>query len=495
MTAVTETPELGGVDPEYVSVEVYLAGQDGVRLSPGTEMSLDENGTWSMDLEPNADISPSNTVWARRLRGYDVSPTPQYAIVPESATPVVWDTIVVGAPGDENTPSALAAAIERITTTEGQVTAIEAEAITTKARVKAMEDTFAVAPVPQWRQVPVFIYGHSLAATAGWHTTGSHWSDRLAAHSGALSITNRAVGGSTMESTTTLLGGASAARWNPGTTKSLMIMMNVINSALNFAAPEEIRWASLKRSATLALVQAITTGYDWTATVHGFSAGWTFQSIADGRPSTTYPTGSQVYTNIAGSYGVVTVPASTVNRQMWIETIAQPAGQNPPIIVKKNGVTVFEGIIPTTAKSTYSRIMIPIGAVNTGDLIRFERAVGGGTTYFFYNGAYIEHGRNHCSMVADLEDVPSTMYPAFQNPEIILAGNAVVKEAVAEMNALVPDAASVIDLAGDESHTGLPMMWTGDTLHQNDFGQAWYAARLSQKGRLWTPWTARLHTI
>lgn len=101
MTIVTETPDIGNVDPQYVAVEVYLAGEDGERLSPGTEIELDEeDGSWTMELEPNASIVPAGTVYARRLRGYGISGTPTYAIVPDEAGPVDWTTILTDASDD-----------------------------------------------------------------------------------------------------------------------------------------------------------------------------------------------------------------------------------------------------------------------------------------------------------------------------------------------------------------------------------------------------------
>lgn len=123
MTVVTETPSLGTVDPEYVAVEIYLAGQDGIRMvQPAVQISsgdtivasieveLDEDdGSWSEEIIPNTDISPAGTRWARRLRGFDVSPIPVFFNVPDSPTPVAFNTIITGAPGDITDDEALVA--------------------------------------------------------------------------------------------------------------------------------------------------------------------------------------------------------------------------------------------------------------------------------------------------------------------------------------------------------------------------------------------------
>ena len=113
MTVVTETPNLGSVDPEYVAVEIFLAGEGGVRytgpavqISTGDtvmaaqEMELDEDdGHWTATLVPNSDISPAGTKWARRLRGYGISPSPIFFDVPNVGGTVSLPDIIEGAPG------------------------------------------------------------------------------------------------------------------------------------------------------------------------------------------------------------------------------------------------------------------------------------------------------------------------------------------------------------------------------------------------------------
>lgn len=114
MTVVTEQPNLGSVDPAYVAVEIFLAGEGGVRymgsavqistnesIVASQEMSLDpEDGSWTATLVPNNDISPAGTRWARRLRGYGVSPVPTYANVPDSLGTVNWNSLL-GSPPDD----------------------------------------------------------------------------------------------------------------------------------------------------------------------------------------------------------------------------------------------------------------------------------------------------------------------------------------------------------------------------------------------------------
>lgn len=359
--------------------------------------------------------------------------------------------------------------------------------------------------VPQWRGLPVFVYGHSLAATAGWHTVGADWPSRLAAGSGAASVTNRAVGGSQMEGTLLTYTGATASRWAPGTTKSVALHMNVTNSALsaNVGHVEANSLESIKHAARSIIVATIGTLYDFTdATVFGFAGGtWGDIGSANGHPSTTYPAGAMRWTLTAGAYAAFLVPAGITNKQFWFETITvTPERSNPLLEIRKvdrfTGPLLYSGrpvVVDGAPPAGYTKYMVPCGPVSTGDTI-FIRALDYPQPFYLL-GAYLDNGRNHCTMVLDRIDMPSVTFPAFQQPDRIASHNAKVQEAVDEMNVLVPDSASTIDLNIHDDFDWDLMTWTGDGVHPNDRGQAWYAARITQFAQENTPWTSRLHTI
>lgn len=122
-TTVTEDLDLpSGASPRGITVTVFLAGEGGKPLPAGYATVAGKtfvgqhqfnpalDGSWSLTLQPNADISPSGTVWGVKLSGpgsSGVSTTPRFGLVPGSG-PVTFESILTDPPG-ALTPSALAA--------------------------------------------------------------------------------------------------------------------------------------------------------------------------------------------------------------------------------------------------------------------------------------------------------------------------------------------------------------------------------------------------
>lgn len=110
MTTVTEDLDLpGGVEPTNVVVTVYLAGEGGAALPEAFNQSTGKtivgrhklnpaaDGTWSLELDPNGDLIPEGTVWARTVSVAQPGGSP-LATVPASG-PVRWDEILADPPG------------------------------------------------------------------------------------------------------------------------------------------------------------------------------------------------------------------------------------------------------------------------------------------------------------------------------------------------------------------------------------------------------------
>lgn len=353
--------------------------------------------------------------------------------------------------------------------------------------------------VPQLRSLPVIVYGHSLTVSpAPWHTTGSHWTDRLLASGGPASVTRRGVGGSHLEQTCNLLGGAGGQRWNPGTTKTLALIQGVVNSAGTKWGTDQQSLDSIGNAAYHLAACVISDVYDfanagWSYS-NGSGAGWFVQGFADGRASLLYLFGAATYTANDPAWASFVVPAGVSNRHMWIEHLAFAVGGTEATVqVLKNGVEVFQGSWASTdlAPGGYSRHALPVGPIDAGDVIRIEKIGPAGQLWLL--GALIENGRNHAVLVGDPDahdSIPGdpAVTAKFQ------AHNAAVGSAVEDINALVPNAASFLDLGPSLDHVPA-MLWSGDSAHPNDEGQAWFAVQYAQGLRDLLPWTTRLHTL
>lgn len=348
--------------------------------------------------------------------------------------------------------------------------------------------------VPQLRSIPVVVYGHSLSVSpAPWHSTGAHWSDRLAAYSGPSSVTRRGVGGSHLEQTCNLLGGAGGSRWNPGSVKTLAIIQGVVNSAGTKWGTDQQSQDSIRLAAYHLAACVVSDAYDFTA--WSFSLGWTAQGFAEGRPSTTYPGGAVKYTGTNGGWATFTVPAGISNRYLWVEHLAFAGTLNANFRVLKNGVEVYQSFDTEAAvdlaPGTWTRRAFPVGAVSSGDVVQVEKLGDASTGHLWLLGALVENGRNHTLLVGD----PDAHDSLGVTPEIVArfqAHNAAVGQAAVDITALVPHAASFLDLGPSLDHTP-SMLWT-DGAHPNDEGQAWFFAQYDQ-GLRELPWTNRLHTL
>lgn len=110
MTTVTEDLDLpSGVDPTGVVVTVYLAGEGGQPLPEAYDATTGKtivgqhrlapasDGTWSLDLAPNADLAPAGTVWCRTVSIAQPGGSP-LATVPTTGGPYRWDEILADPP-------------------------------------------------------------------------------------------------------------------------------------------------------------------------------------------------------------------------------------------------------------------------------------------------------------------------------------------------------------------------------------------------------------
>lgn len=132
MTARTVLEDLdlpSGVSPTQITVEVYLAGVDGALVREAYISASNKtvvgkyqfapaaDGTWTLDLEPNANINPAGTVYARKVYSNGsgpVTPSTVYFTVPDTSGSHVLEDILDDPPGTLAS-SALAAHIADVT--------------------------------------------------------------------------------------------------------------------------------------------------------------------------------------------------------------------------------------------------------------------------------------------------------------------------------------------------------------------------------------------
>lgn len=120
MTTITEDLELGdGSDATGVTVVYQLVGENGLPIREayfnnttvvGTVTPTVTLGAYSVDLTPNASITPSGTVWKRTATIEGSGSTAEYIVVPASGGPYVFATRLTDPPAAIES-SALAAHI------------------------------------------------------------------------------------------------------------------------------------------------------------------------------------------------------------------------------------------------------------------------------------------------------------------------------------------------------------------------------------------------
>lgn len=117
MTVIEENIDApGGTDPTNALITIKLKGvRPGVGYTDapasivgGLEITPDEDGEWTADLVPNADITPAGTVYQILLQlGGSGNPTRRYISVPDSGGPYTVEELLVDPP-ESPTPAALA---------------------------------------------------------------------------------------------------------------------------------------------------------------------------------------------------------------------------------------------------------------------------------------------------------------------------------------------------------------------------------------------------
>jgi hypothetical protein len=336
--------------------------------------------------------------------------------------------------------------------------------------------------IAQLEGVPVTVYGDSWSAPGPWHSPGHHWSDQLAAHVG--SLTNRGVGNSTMEDAANLVGGGSDAAWTVPDEPSCVIVMSVLNTARypddlteHRAASEASMRAAATSVAGMILSdhfsedrRDITTfiGIDWTAVANPNVSGGSVQGSLSG--SVTFE-----------------VPEGYSDRQMWMATLIGPNALT--FRLSKDGVelAVVETPISDTTTLGYTKHLLPIGKVTSGDTITVDSVAGG----FWYDGMHIDNGSHHVVFATEPSHLPTEPPSPFDNEEQLDAHNDLLREVVDDVNRLVPDGASLVDLDAapgwdDDALTG------PDQIHPNDAGQDWIFEVVLRDLRANVPRTTRL---
>lgn len=111
MPTVSENVDLpAGVEPQRVLVEVQLYQADNTPLDEAYNSSsqktiagrhvvqLDSSGAWSLTLDGNAALTPSGTVWGRRLIGPQIEQSLSYATVSTTPGTYQWQAILTDPP-------------------------------------------------------------------------------------------------------------------------------------------------------------------------------------------------------------------------------------------------------------------------------------------------------------------------------------------------------------------------------------------------------------
>lgn len=128
MTTITETLDRPDGAASDARIVVRLAGTDGVAIvGYGPDSTLigpsrtvaDDDGVWTIDLIPNASITPANTVYQIEVRTAGETST-RYVSVPDSESTLDVIDLLVDPPGALD-PSGLAALAARVAVLEAFV--------------------------------------------------------------------------------------------------------------------------------------------------------------------------------------------------------------------------------------------------------------------------------------------------------------------------------------------------------------------------------------
>lgn len=359
--------------------------------------------------------------------------------------------------------------------------------------------------VPQLSKVPISLMGHSWTVPAGWHKTNNHWSALFPTLARSETITNQGVGGSTMEFWAAMIdanpaGAYTAYDWGRPATKSLCLMMNVLNSAKDISQGLEFSLDSFRKTARMCAATVVSDRI--AATASGsmvYSGTWSTISVAQS-------IGTISYTTANGAKVTWTAPADKA--AAWLVRLALTPGHaafsagTSTYRITKNGDTIYEtgsekiNALGGGAVDTYGKVAIPLGAITAGDVIVFEKISGpeNANNAMWFDGIMTANASHHIAFTKDPVNIDSVANPGY-SVESITAHNAVLDEIKAEFDLIDPNMVSVVDLGDIDSWEGQPMLWTGDTVHPNDKGQPWLAAELTKGLADQLPWTTRLHTI
>lgn len=361
-------------------------------------------------------------------------------------------------------------------------------------------------PVPQLRNVPVSVYGHSWTVPMPWHSTGNHWTERLPAASGSGALTNLGYGGLHMESTAQVIDANPAGSygtwdWGQPATKTLALVMNVYNSAAAQAASTLEQSVRSFELAARHVAATILSGKVHATPTRGrmdYGTGW--RQWADPMSSS----GNWSYADARGAVATWTPAASAP--MAWVVGVTYNVDANIflacDLEVRVGGELRYAGPASTRERDPkgssaseavdYMKTSIPIGPVAAGVPVTITKTSSAGR--MLLDGCQLLDGRHHVALVKEHPALRSTRYPEYTE-ERIVAHNAVLDGIQAEFEGFAPGAVSLVDLAAHEDFDAASMLWTGDTLHPNDKGQAWLLARLTQELAARVPWTPRLHTM
>lgn len=377
----------------------------------------------------------------------------------------------------------------------------------TAATATSTAPAAAPAVVPQLAGIPVHVHGHSWTVSSTWNTPGALWVDRLAATIGSGAVANHGVGGTHLESLAQVIdadpnGAYAEWAWGDPAERSVALVMHVYNSALvqsgGPSLEQSLRSFELAARHTAATVVSTKVATTPTPGLIDVAGGWG----SYGDPMSR--SGSWAYAWAQGATMTWTPAASA--SMAWVELVTYDhgtyTGYRCSAEVRVGGELRFAGDASTDERNPrgqtgaefvgYMKVSVPIGPVTAGVPVTLRKTSAGGC--LLTDGFQVVGDRHHVAFVKDHPAVNSAVHAGYR-ADAIAAHNAVLDVVAAEFEAFAPGAVSVVDLAAYDDFDATLMLWTGDTLHPNDRGQAWLLARVSQELSARVPWTPRLHTL